>query len=168
MVRCETAVICCTIATPRTRSRSGRSLHLGWSNHLCCRHAAKPECLCGALGQVGEGRSACKVTLFGERSLRRALSEYVEHYHAERNHQGKGNVLLFPRSANSRPDGHVQMPRAIGRPVTILPSGGSITACQQMSAQTETKSGNPMRIKDARQGLHTLEFKVVSLLLDFR
>jgi transposase InsO family protein len=31
-----------------------------------------------------------KVILFGERSLRRALSEYVEHYHAERNHQGKG------------------------------------------------------------------------------
>src|SRR5262245_14443638 len=39
-----------------------------------------------------------KVILFGERSLRRALNEYVDHYHAERNHQGKGNVLLFPRS----------------------------------------------------------------------
>jgi hypothetical protein len=35
------------------------------------------------------------VVLFGERSLRRALNEFVEHYHAERNHQGKGNVLLF-------------------------------------------------------------------------
>ena len=34
--------------------------------------------------------------LFGERSLQRALDEYVEHYHAERNHQGKDNVLLFP------------------------------------------------------------------------
>jgi putative transposase len=39
-----------------------------------------------------------KVILFGERSLRRVLSEYVDHYHAERNHQGKGNVLLFPRN----------------------------------------------------------------------
>ena len=38
-----------------------------------------------------------KIILFGERSLRRALSQYVEHYHDERNHQGKGNVLLFPR-----------------------------------------------------------------------
>ena len=37
-----------------------------------------------------------EVILFGERSLRRALSEYVEHFHAERNHQGKGNALLFP------------------------------------------------------------------------
>jgi putative transposase len=39
-----------------------------------------------------------KVILFGERSLRRALNEYIEHYHTERNHQGKGNVLLFPRN----------------------------------------------------------------------
>ena len=39
-----------------------------------------------------------KVILFGERSLRRALSEYVDHYHEERNHQGKGNVLLFHRN----------------------------------------------------------------------
>src|SRR5438094_8387569 len=50
----------------------------------------------------------CKVILFGERSLRRALSEYVEHFHAERNHQGKGNVLLFPRIADTRRDGPVQ------------------------------------------------------------
>jgi transposase InsO family protein len=41
-----------------------------------------------------------KVILFGEHSLRRVLKEYVEHYHAERNHQGKGNVLLFPRDRN--------------------------------------------------------------------
>jgi putative transposase len=39
------------------------------------------------------------VILLGERSLRRALNEYVEHCHA---HQGKGNVLLFPRDANIR------------------------------------------------------------------
>jgi hypothetical protein len=41
-----------------------------------------------------------KVILLGERSLRRALGEYVDHYHAERNHQGKGNVLLFPGNRN--------------------------------------------------------------------
>ena len=43
-----------------------------------------------------------KVILFGERSLRLALSEYVEHYHAERNHQGKDNVPLFPRDTSVR------------------------------------------------------------------
>jgi transposase InsO family protein len=35
--------------------------------------------------------------LFGERSLRRALQQYGAHYHEERNHQGRQNLLLFPR-----------------------------------------------------------------------
>src|SRR5689334_10287875 len=34
--------------------------------------------------------------LFGEGSLRYALKNFCEHYHEERNHQGKNNVLLFP------------------------------------------------------------------------
>ena len=37
-----------------------------------------------------------KLILFGEASLRHTLKEYLVHYHAERNHQGKDNVLLFP------------------------------------------------------------------------
>ena len=37
-----------------------------------------------------------RLILFGEASLQRALNEYVVHFHAERPHQGKGNVLLFP------------------------------------------------------------------------
>jgi putative transposase len=47
-----------------------------------------------------------KVILFGERSLRRALSDYVEHFHAERNHQG--NVLLFPRVTDRQREGPVR------------------------------------------------------------
>jgi transposase InsO family protein len=49
-----------------------------------------------------------KVILFGERSLRRALREYVEHFHAERNHQGKGNVLLFPPNTDRYCEGPVR------------------------------------------------------------
>jgi len=37
-----------------------------------------------------------RLILFGESSLRRALRHYEAHYHQERNHQGKDNVLLFP------------------------------------------------------------------------
>jgi transposase InsO family protein len=37
-----------------------------------------------------------KLILFGEASLRRTLREYLVHYHQERNHQGRGNILLFP------------------------------------------------------------------------
>jgi len=40
-----------------------------------------------------------KLILFGEASLRRVLNEFVGHFHAERNHQGRGNVLLFPSEA---------------------------------------------------------------------
>ena len=44
-----------------------------------------------------------KLILFGDGSLRRGVSEYLQHYHHERNHQGKGNVLLFPASTPSNP-----------------------------------------------------------------
>jgi transposase InsO family protein len=37
-----------------------------------------------------------RLILFGERSLQHALTEYVAHYHTERPHQGKGNVVLMP------------------------------------------------------------------------
>ena len=55
-----------------------------------------------------------KVILFGERSLRRALSEYVDHFHAEWNHQGKGNVLLFPRATGQQREGPVRCRERLG------------------------------------------------------
>jgi putative transposase len=55
-----------------------------------------------------------KVILFGERSLRRVLREYVEHFHAERNHQGKGNVLLFPRNTDRHREGPVRCRERLG------------------------------------------------------
>ena len=33
---------------------------------------------------------------FGEKSLRRAVTAFLEHYHAERNHQGVANELIQP------------------------------------------------------------------------
>jgi putative transposase len=55
-----------------------------------------------------------KVLPIGERSLRLALSEYVAHYHAERNHQRKDNVLLFPRDTQTRRGGPVQCRERLG------------------------------------------------------
>ncbi len=46
-----------------------------------------------------KSESLSKLIFFGERSLKRAIAEFISHYHAERNHQGKGNVLLFPSPA---------------------------------------------------------------------
>jgi hypothetical protein len=55
-----------------------------------------------------------KIIVFGERSLRRALSEYVAHYQAERNHQGKSNVLLFRRVTQTRHEEPVQCRERLG------------------------------------------------------
>jgi putative transposase len=37
-----------------------------------------------------------RVILFGEPGLRRVLTQFLTHYHSERNHQGLGNKLPFP------------------------------------------------------------------------
>jgi hypothetical protein len=44
-----------------------------------------------------------KLILFGEAALRRSLVSYLAHYHRERNHQGKENVILFPSLEESGP-----------------------------------------------------------------
>jgi putative transposase len=50
-------------------------------------------------------KSEClnKLVPLGESHLRRAVFEYVEHYHLERNHQGVGNRLLAPAELAVRP-----------------------------------------------------------------
>ena len=43
------------------------------------------------------------------------LNEYVDHYHHERNHQGKGNVLLFPPpSLTEKQDALIQCRERLG------------------------------------------------------
>jgi hypothetical protein len=41
-----------------------------------------------------------KLILFGEGPLSRTLAEFSAHHHGERNHQGKGNKLLFPEAGD--------------------------------------------------------------------
>ena len=43
-------------------------------------------------------KSECldRMIVFGRKSLEKAVEEYVEHYHTERNHQGLGNELIEP------------------------------------------------------------------------
>ena len=38
-----------------------------------------------------------RMIFFGERSLRNAIREFLEHYHHERNHQGLENRLIDPQ-----------------------------------------------------------------------
>jgi putative transposase len=39
-----------------------------------------------------------RLILFGERSLRRAVDEYVAHHQHDRSHQGLANAIPFPRA----------------------------------------------------------------------
>src|SRR5260370_33204718 len=48
------------------------------------------------------------------------------------------------------------MQRASWRPCALVPTGGSVGACQQMSSTDWNKARETMRIKDVRQGLHAL------------
>jgi hypothetical protein len=56
-----------------------------------------------------------KLILVGESSLRRALQQYLLHYHEERNHQGKENRILFPFHPKARrKEGTVQCRERLG------------------------------------------------------
>jgi transposase InsO family protein len=48
-----------------------------------------------------------RVVLIGERSLHRAVSEFVKHYHAERNHQGLESRLIEPEPGVGSCEGRV-------------------------------------------------------------
>ena len=55
-----------------------------------------------------------RMILFGERSLRRAVREFVAHYHFERNHQGLGNQLLFPDRTAAPSSAPIECRRRLG------------------------------------------------------
>ena len=76
--------------------------------------SAKEECL-------------SKLVLFGEADLRRAMDEFLVHYHEERNHQGRGNVLLFP-SGETVVEGPRRMPGTARRSAEVLSSESRVMA----------------------------------------
>ena len=80
-----------------------------------------------------------KLILFGKSSLRLALKHYVTHFHDERNHQGKGNLLLFRASEKAnRVEGPVRcrqrhgglLRHYIGKPHEFLDPTGKRTEAE--------------------------------------
>ena len=78
--------------------------------------ARAPNCNAFAERFVRSIKEECldRMILFGEASLRRALREYVVHYHAERNHQGVGNRLLQPLATVSSTDETINCHERLG------------------------------------------------------
>ena len=74
----------------------------------------------GAIGKRSvKEECLSRLILFGESSLRREVTAFVEHYRwstTERNHQGKKNVLLFPAAEQrvGSGDGKVRCKERLG------------------------------------------------------
>ncbi len=55
-----------------------------------------------------------RMILFGEGSLRKAIHEFVEHYHRERNHQGLGNRLIIEEESGAISSGAIRCRQRLG------------------------------------------------------
>jgi putative transposase len=55
-----------------------------------------------------------RVILFGERSLRKGIHEFVAHYHGERNHQGLDNRLIIPDETHAGNRGPIRRRGRLG------------------------------------------------------
>jgi transposase InsO family protein len=74
-------------------------------------------------------KEAClnRMIFVGERSLRRAIAEFVTHYHQERNHQDLSNVLILP--CGVQPQGQDRLvcrERLGGLFEVLLPQAGGV------------------------------------------
>ena len=61
-----------------------------------------------------KSESLSRMIFFGKRSLERAVAEYVEHYHVERNHQGLENALIEPDEATGSENGTIDCRERLG------------------------------------------------------
>ena len=61
-----------------------------------------------------KGECLDRLIFFGELSLRRAVRQFMEHYHTERNHQGLGNRLINAGAEVGRRAGEVHCRQRLG------------------------------------------------------
>jgi hypothetical protein len=87
-------------------------------------------------------KSECldRIVPLGEKHLRRAIGEYLAHYHGERNHQGLDNVLLKSAPASANENGRVlrrERSVACSTTTTAMPlDRGSILFRDTMAVET--------------------------------
>jgi transposase InsO family protein len=55
-----------------------------------------------------------RLILFGEGSRRKAIHEFMAHYHHERNHQGLGNRLIIPDKSHAGDGGEIRRRERLG------------------------------------------------------
>jgi len=55
-----------------------------------------------------------RLIFFGRQSLKRAISQYVAHYHGERNHQGLSNPIIEPECEFGEIAGKIECRERLG------------------------------------------------------
>jgi len=55
-----------------------------------------------------------RMIFFGENMLWRAVRQYIDHYHGERNHQGLGNRIIEPGEEVGRAEGAIEYRERLG------------------------------------------------------
>ena len=117
-------------------------------------------------------RSECldRIIPFGEGHLRRAVSQYVRHYHEERSHQGFGNVLIdSPAAAND--NGRVRRHQRLGGLLsysTERPSEGVGGVLAQHAGESAARTrGTSSAATVGRLRLASLNFGSSSLFTGF-
>jgi transposase InsO family protein len=55
-----------------------------------------------------------RMIFFGDKSLRRAVDAYLDHYHEERNHQGLENQIIEPGDEVGRDEGEIRCRERLG------------------------------------------------------
>jgi len=68
----------------------------------------------GTVDQIDQGGVSGEDHFFDERTLRRAVHEYVTPRHSERNRQRKSNVLLVPRTTERGGEGPMRCRERLG------------------------------------------------------
>jgi len=85
---------------------------------VSCVHipARAPDCNAFAERWVLSIKSECldRMIFFGATSLRRAITEFVDHYHRRRNHQALGNEIIDPGEEVGRTHGSIQRHDRLG------------------------------------------------------
>ena len=64
----------------------------------------------------GSLKSECldRLILFGEKAMRNAVNQYLDHYHAERPHQGLDNELIVPFEEPSAMNSNIESNERLG------------------------------------------------------
>ena len=106
-----------TIVAPDTRLRWHRMLVIGEARTAVIRLPPRlPNLNAYAERFVRSIKDKCldRMILVGEASLRRAIDEFIVHYHSERNHQGLGNELIREPDRDGTADRPVRRRQRLG------------------------------------------------------